>query len=121
LLQRATSQRIQESRPLDKIQGKVQVHGIGRGERCRYERGWTFRVPLGRRLRRYRLFLRTAVEVIHGKEYVAEGVYAQKAIDEIGDPDQGKNGYPLQSSCERVVKMAWSNLAFDEFDADTSL
>jgi hypothetical protein len=37
---------------------------------------------------RYRLFLRTAVEVVHGSEYTAEGVYAQKAIDEIGDPDQ---------------------------------
>jgi len=43
-------------------------------------------------------------------EYIAEGVYAQKAIDELGDPDQGKNGYPLQSSCERVVRMAWSGL-----------
>ena len=70
---------------------------------------------------RYRLFLRTPVEVVHGNEYVAEGVYAQKAIDEIGDPDQGKNGYPLQASCEHVVKTAWSNLAFDAFDADASL
>ena len=33
---------------------------------------------------------------------IAEGVYAQKAIDEIGDPDQAKNGYPLQSNCERM-------------------
>jgi hypothetical protein len=72
-------------------------------------------------LHRYRLFLRTAVEVVHGKEYVAEGIYAQKAIDEIGDPDLGKNGYPLQSSCEAVVKKAWGGLAFDEFDADVSL
>ena len=66
--------------------------------------------------RRYRLFLRTAVDVVHGNEYVAEGIYAQKAIDEIGDPDQGKNGYPLQSSCERVVRMAWNELPFDEVD-----
>ena len=39
----------------------------------------------------------------------------------MGDPDQGKNGYPLQASCERVVKMAWSNLAFDEIDTDASV
>jgi hypothetical protein len=70
---------------------------------------------------RYRLFLRTAADVVDGNEYVAEGVYAQKAIDDIGDPDQGKNGYPLQSSCERVVRMAWSDLSFDAFDADVSL
>jgi hypothetical protein len=64
-------------------------------------------------MHRYRLFLNTAVEVVPGKEYIAEGVYAQKAIEDMGDPDQGKNGYPLQASCERVVKMAWSGLAFD--------
>jgi hypothetical protein len=69
---------------------------------------------------RYRLFLRTAVDVVHGSEYIAEGVYAQKAIDELGDPDQGKNGYPLQSSCERVVRMAWSGLPFDVIDTHTS-
>jgi hypothetical protein len=71
--------------------------------------------------RRYRLFLRTAAEVVHGDEYIAEGVYAQKAIDEIGDPDQGKNGYPLQSSCERVVTMAWSGLPFDAIDAQAAV
>ena len=63
--------------------------------------------------RRYRLFLRTAVDVVDGKEYVAEGIDAQKAIDEIGDPDQGKNGYPLESSCEHIVRKAWRNLSFD--------
>lgn len=67
-------------------------------------------------LRRYRLFFRKAVQIVPGKEYIAEGVYAQRVIDEIGDPDQGKNGYPLQSSCDRVVRMAWSGLAFDETD-----
>jgi hypothetical protein len=71
--------------------------------------------------RRYRLFLRTAAEVVHGSEYIAEGVYAQKAIDEIGDPDQGKNGYPLQLSCERVVRMAWSGLPFDAVDGYASV
>jgi hypothetical protein len=65
--------------------------------------------------------LRTPADITHGSEYVAEGVDAQKAIDDIGDPDQGKNGYPLQASCEQAVKMAWTNLAFDEIDADASL
>jgi hypothetical protein len=64
--------------------------------------------------RRYRLFFRTAAQVEQGKEYVAEGVYAQKAIDEIGDPDQGKNGYPLISSCERVIRMTWSGMGLYE-------
>jgi hypothetical protein len=72
-------------------------------------------------LRHYRLFFKTAVPVDLGKEYIAEGVYAQRAIDEIGDPDQGKNGYPLQSSCQRVVKMAWPGLAFDVTDLHTSV
>ena len=72
-------------------------------------------------VRRYRLFFKTAVQVVPGKEYIAEGVYAQKAIDEIGDPDQGKNGYPLPSSCERVVRMAWSGLAFDVTDGHASV
>ena len=71
--------------------------------------------------RRYRLFLRTPVDIVHGSEYVAEGVNAQKAIDEIGDPDQGKNGYPLASSCEHVVRLAWGALSFDLIDAQTSL
>ena len=72
-------------------------------------------------MHRYRLFLRKPADVIHGNEYVAEGINAQKTIDEIGDPDQGKNGYPLQSSCESVVRKVWSGLPFDEFDADVSL
>jgi hypothetical protein len=68
---------------------------------------------------RYRLFMRAATDVVQGVEYVAEGVNAQKVIDEIGDPDQGKNGYPLAASCERVVKMAWGGQAFDAIDAQT--
>jgi len=70
---------------------------------------------------RYRLFFRTAAEVVQGHEYIVEGVNAQKAIEEIGDPDQGKNGYPLQSSCERVVTMAWSGLPFDALGSNASL
>jgi hypothetical protein len=68
-------------------------------------------------LHRYRLFFNKAIEVEPGHEYSAEGVYAQKAIDAIGDPDQGKNGYPLQSSCDRVVRMAWPGLPFDVTDS----
>jgi hypothetical protein len=70
---------------------------------------------------RYRLFLRAATELVHGDEYIAEGVYAQKAIDDIGDPDQGKNGYPLQTSCERVVTTAWSGLPFDAIDSQAAI
>ena len=69
---------------------------------------------------RYRLFFNTATQIEPGKEYIAEGVNAQKAIDEIGDPDQGKNGYPLQSSCDRVVRTAWPGLAFDVTDLHSS-
>jgi hypothetical protein len=68
-------------------------------------------------LNRYRLFLNKAFQVEPGQEYIAEGVYAQKAIDAMGDPDQGKNGYPLEASCSRVVKMAWPALPFDVTDS----
>jgi hypothetical protein len=71
-------------------------------------------------LNRYRLFFNKAFEVQPEQEYLAEGVYAQKAIDAIGDPDQGKNGYPLESSCARVVKMAWPGLPFDVTDSYTN-
>ena len=64
-------------------------------------------------LNRYRLFFNKPFQVEAGKEYTAEGVYAQKAIDAIGDPDQGKNGYPLEASCDTVVRTAWPELAFD--------
>ncbi len=72
-------------------------------------------------VRRYRLFFKAPIEVVPGKEYIAEGVDAQRVIDEIGDPAQGKNGYPLQSSCERVVNMAWSGLAFDVTDGQVTV
>src|ERR1022692_450669 len=51
LLQRATSQRIQESRDrAGQNPGKgPSSGGIERGERCRSERGRTFCVPVGRR------------------------------------------------------------------------
>lgn len=68
-------------------------------------------------LHRYRLFFNKPFQVEPDKEYIAEGVLAQKTIDAIGDPDQGKNGYPLQSSCDRVVKTAWPGLSFDVTDS----
>lgn len=105
----------------DRIQGKAQVLVESEGTTDAALNAGGPSVYLWEGTKRYRLFLRTAVEVEHGSEYVAEGVYAQKAIDDIGDPDQGKNGYPLQASCERVVKMAWSGMPFDEADAQTSL
>lgn len=104
----------------EKIQGKAQVHldetaaadvALNAGGQSVY---------LWEGARRYRLFFKSPVQVVPGNEYIAEGVYAQKAIDEIGDPDQGKNGYPLLSSCERVVKMAWSGLPFDVADGHAS-
>jgi hypothetical protein len=52
-----------------------------------------------------------------GKEYVVEGVHAQKVIDDIGDPDQGSGGYPLLASCKRVVKTAWPGMSMDLTDA----
>jgi hypothetical protein len=72
-------------------------------------------------VRRYRLFVKAPVGVVHGKEYAVEGVYAQKAIDEIGDPDQGKNGYPLLASCAEVVRRAWTGLGFYEADEHASV
>jgi hypothetical protein len=106
---------------LDKIQGKAQVltESGGASDAALNAGGPSVYLWVG--ARRYRLFLRTPVEVVHGDQYVAEGVYAQKAIDELGDPDQGKNGYPLQTSCERVVTTAWKGLAFDAIDSQAAV
>jgi hypothetical protein len=105
----------------DKIQGKAQeVRSESTASDVAMSAGGSS-MYLVDGLRRYRLFFKTALQVEPGQEYIAEGVYAQKAIDEIGDPDQGKNGYPLQSSCDRVVRMAWPGLAFDVTDSDASV
>lgn len=108
--------------PLDKIQGKVQVltDTTGSSETA-LNGGGASSVYLWEGDRRYRLFLKTPVDLVHGDVYVAEGVNAQKAIDDIGDPDQGKSGYPLESSCRRIVTRAWPNLSFDDIDATVSL
>jgi hypothetical protein len=105
----------------DKIQGKAETNPRASTAADAALNAGGPSVQLVDGLRRYRLFFKTAVEVVPGEEYIAEGVYAQRAIDEIGDPDQGKNGYPLKSSCERVVKMAWPGLAFDVTDLHTSV
>jgi hypothetical protein len=104
----------------DKIQGKVQPSPSESTAADAALNAGGPSLHLVEGLRRYRLFFKTPFQVEPGKEYIAEGVYAQRAIDEIGDPDQGKNGYPLQSSCERVVRMAWPGLAFDVTDLHTS-
>ncbi|HTR37593.1 MAG TPA: hypothetical protein VMH80_16920 [Bryobacteraceae bacterium] len=105
---------------LDKIQGKAQILlDETTAEDTALNAGGPS-VYLVDGLNRYRLFFNTAYQVEPGREYVAEGVIAQKAIDAIGDPDQGKNGYPLQSSCASVVSMAWPGLAFDVTDVDAS-
>jgi len=106
---------------LQKIQGKAQVLIEEGGASDAALNAGGPSVYLWEGTHRYHLFLRTPVEVVHGSVYVAEGVYAQKAIDELGDPDQGRNGYPLQASCERVVTMAWSGLAFDSIDAQAQV
>jgi hypothetical protein len=110
----------QSKRPLDRIQGKAQVLVEGGGASDASLNAGGSSVYLWQGVRRYRLFLRTPVEIVHGNEYVAEGVDAQKAIDEIGDPDQGKNGYPLEASCNRVVRTAWPALDFNAVDSDVS-
>ena len=119
--QPSTQESKKAATPLDKIQGKAQVlvESAGASDAALNAGGPSVYIWEG--ATRYRLFLRTAVEITHGSEYIAEGIYAQKAIEEIGDPDQGKNGYPLQPSCERVVTMAWSNLPFDAIDAQATI
>ena len=99
----------------DKIQGKAQVMlESSMTEAAMNAGGPTVYLVDG--MHRYRLFFNKPVEIVPAKEYIAEGVNAQKAIEEMGDPDQGKNGYPIPGSCERVVKMAWPGLAFDVTD-----
>jgi hypothetical protein len=106
---------------LDKIQGKAQVLVESGGASDAALNAGGSSVYLWEGERRYRLFLKTPAEILHGEEYIAEGVDAQKAIDEIGDPDQGKNGYPLEPSCRRVVARVWPNLSFDAADATVTL
>src|SRR5580700_9669142 len=101
----------------DKIQGKAQVVVSETNALDTSLNAGGPSVYLVDGLNRYRLFFNKAFQVEAGKQYMAEGVYAQKAIDAIGDPDQGKNGYPLESSCGTVVRTAWPGLSFDVTDS----
>jgi hypothetical protein len=100
----------------DKIQGMAQVVLTETNQTDRALSAGGSSVYVWEGLRRYRLFLKTPFEIEGGQEYVVEGVHAQKIIDEIGDPDQGKGGYPLLSSCKRVVTTAWPGMALDITD-----
>ena len=104
---------------LDKIQGKVQIQLQPSSSEAGLNSGGPS-VFLWVGVRRYRLFFKTLTEVSPGEQYAAEGIWAQRVIDEIGDLDQGKNGYPLEASCARVVKMAWPGQSFDLADAQAS-
>ena len=107
----------QAATPLDKIQGKslVALNEATSLDAALNAGGPSVYLVDG--LTRYRLFFNKAFQIEPGKEYTAEGILAQKAIDAIGDPDQGKKGYPLEASCGRVVRMAWPGLAFDVTDS----
>ena len=104
---------------LEKIQGKVQIERQPSPSEAGLNSGGPS-VFLWEGVRRYRLFFKKLTEVNPGEQYVVEGIWAQRVIDEIGDPDKGKNGYPLETSCARVVKMAWPGQAFDFNDAQAS-
>lgn len=100
--------------PPDKIQGKAQVLlDESSSSDTALNAGGPSTYLLVDSLHRYRLFFNKPFEVQPGAEYVVEGVYAQKAIDAIGDPDQGKNGYPLLTSCSSVISKAWPGLPMD--------
>lgn len=106
--------------PPDKIQGKAQIlfNESAASDAALNAGGPSVYLMDG--LNRYRLFFHKHFDVIAGQVYTVEGVNAQKAIDALGDPDQGKNGYPLESSCAHVVQMAWPGLAFDVTDGYTN-
>jgi hypothetical protein len=106
---------------LDRIQGKAQVLIEGGGAMdAALNAGSASSVYIWEGTRRYRLFFKTPYEVTHGDEYIVEGIHAQRVIDDIGDPDQGKNGYPLLSSCKHVVTMVWS-LPFDAIELNAQV
>jgi hypothetical protein len=107
--------------PPVKLQGKVDVvvDPPGTGDGALNGGGPSLILWEGKH--RYRLFSRNTAKVDNGAEYIVEGYNAQQIIDQIGDPAQGKLGYPLLTSCERVVKLAWSGMAFDDVDTKASV
>ena len=68
--------------PLHKVQGKLQVVQESNSTDAALNAGGPS-LFIRDGVRRYRLFLKSQIEVTPDKEYVAEGIYAQKAIDEI--------------------------------------
>lgn len=99
----------------DRIQGKAQVLEESSSLDRTLNAGGSS-VYIWEGIRRNRLFFKTTTPVTHGDHYLVEGVNAQKAIDEIGDPDQGKNGYPLLESCAKVVRTTWPGMSFEDVD-----
>ena len=97
----------------DKIEGQAQVILTETNQTDKALSAGGDSVYLWQGMRRYRLFLKAPFELEAGKRYAVEGVYAQKLIDEIGDPNEGRSGYPLLTSCKRVVKTAWPGMSLD--------
>jgi hypothetical protein len=107
--------------PPHQIQGKIQIveEATSSNDAALNAGGPSIFIRDG--VRRYRLFLKSPVDVTPDTEYIAEGVHAQKAIDEIGDPANGAKGYPLEASCQRVIRTAWGGQSFELADSQASL
>jgi hypothetical protein len=107
--------------PLDKIQGKAQVlEEQGGSADGALNAGGASSVYIWVGVQRYRLFLRKAADIVQGNYYVVEGLNAQKIIDDIGDPDNGKHGYPLAASCDTVIGKIWGGIAMDDAQLDST-
>src|SRR5881394_2034687 len=70
---------------MHQVKGKLQVASASTGSDAALNAGGDS-LYIRDGVRRYRLFLKSRMEVTPNTEYAAEGIYAQKAIDEIGDP-----------------------------------
>ncbi|MGC4048785.1 MAG: hypothetical protein QM757_04600 [Paludibaculum sp.] len=103
-----------------KVQGKLRTMDLATSASDSALNGGGPSVFIWEGIQQYRLFSRRTANVVDGEEYMVEGIHAQKMIDEIGDPNGGKGGYPLLSSCERVVKTAWPGMSFEEVDVKAS-
>lgn len=103
-----------------KVEGKLRILQLSGSVSDSALNGGAGSVFVWEGMRQYRLFSRRTANVIDGERYIVEGIHAQKMIDELGDPAQGKGGYPLLASCERVVKTAWPGMSFEEVDVKAS-
>lgn len=106
--------------PTFKIQGKLRVLAFTGSTSDSALNGGGPSVFVWEGIQQYRIFSKRTANVVDGEQYIVEGIHAQKMIDEIGDPNGGKGGYPLLSSCERVVKTAWPGMSFEEVDVKAS-